>query len=177
MLHQPPTARLAAFIPLPKSAWAEDLRFPREVRIKRQRELTQEFEDMTFPRLKNFGLDLARLHGLLGVPSYKQPFSHYPGLTWYNVWRLKNRCPKRFQNRAEFLGTLRKIFSDWFDVDAVASHYGYGFDFFVTRDTRGIFSLEHRESLREKYSVVILEPQELLKKYKKFHKEIIRRHA
>ena len=98
VLHQPPRVGLSAFIPLPKCAWAEDLRFPREERIKRQNELIQEFEDMTFPCLKNFGLDLARLHGLLGVPSYKQPFSHYPGLTWYNGLEAENRCPKRFQN-------------------------------------------------------------------------------
>lgn len=169
VLRQPPRGGLAAFVPLPRSAWAEDIHFSREERIRRQHELVEEFENMTFSRLKNFGLDLARLHGLFDIPSPKQPFSPYPGLTWYNGLEAENRSPKGFQSREEFLGAVRKIFSDWFDVDAVASHYGYGFDYFCTTDKgRGsrdetIFHPDNQKVLASKYGVCIVNPKELLR--------------
>lgn len=166
VLHAPPRAGLASFIPL-DTGWAADLRFTQEERQKRQHEIAEYFEHLGVPRLWAWGNKLAKAHGL-DLPTKEQPFSRCPGLLWFNGLMAEYQDPIECSSQNDFLGKLRKIFSDWFDLDSVASHFGYGFDYFCTTDTgrgemkQSIFHPENRRILREKYGVRVVGPEEIL---------------
>lgn len=166
VLHGPPRLGMRAWVSVGE-AWAEDKRFPIKVRQERQAALVKKFEDLGEPRLRKWGQALAEAHGLHALPLREQPYSQLPGLLWYNGLMAEYDRPKCCSSRADFLGKLRRIFSDWFDLDSVASHYGYGLDYFCTDETRRgnpnetIFHPTNREVLERDFGVRIVSAQEL----------------
>lgn len=61
-----------------------------------------------------------------------------------------------------------KDFGEWVDGDALAAHYGYGFDFFCTNDqakgagTASIFSQNNLIQLTNKFEIKVVSPVNLL---------------
>lgn len=162
-------AGLASWITIPKEAYAPDTRFPREERLKRYNQLCQAFDHIGPCRLKALGVKLVRTHNLdtsiaLHLPGSASPEQHM----WADGLLAELRNPKQYPSQANFLGEVGKMFSDWFDLDSVASHYGYGLDYYCTQDTgRGspdwvIFHPENREHLSEYFGIRIVDPETLL---------------
>lgn len=62
-----------------------------------------------------------------------------------------------------------KDIGEWVDGDALASHYGYGIEYFCTNDqargagTSSIFSPNNLNKLKEEFGVTVVSPSELLK--------------
>lgn len=150
------------------SAWAEDMRYPIRERQDRQRALAERFDHLAQPRLRAWGEELARAHELDNTPLCRQPYSRLPGLLWFNGLSAEAQYQRLCRSRADFLSKLRTIFSDWFDLDAIASHYGYGLNYFCTgeveksgRPNETIHDCENRRALVTDFGVRVVSAHEL----------------
>jgi hypothetical protein len=67
-------------------------------------------------------------------------------------------------------GVIAKAVAEWADGDAVAAHYGYGNDYFCTRDkakaagVNSVMSPQNRAHLLNEYNIQFVSPEELAKK-------------
>ena len=162
VLHAPRIA-LKSFLEIPSTAWAADVYFECKERLARYNHFLEDFGSWGPLNLKQLGAKLVKVHKLDTTHCPRLPGYAYPEMQmWAEGLLAEYKKPMCFPSAKEFLGHIRKLFADWFDVDSIASHYSYGFDFYVTRDTHGIFSSKHRKRLKEKYGVLILHPSELV---------------
>lgn len=147
--------------------WAEDLRFPLEKRLERATNLIERFEQLGPSRLKRWGNELAKAHGLDRTTHQNDYWSPCPKILWFEGLMAEYQKPRCCSSKKDFFGKLRKIFSDWFDLDAVASHYGYGLDYFCTdeigRGTVGdtIFHPDNLKILEREFNVHVVSAEEL----------------
>jgi len=168
VLHAPRIG-LRTFMKIPALSWAPDERFNIDERMERYNTLVDRFAHMGPARLKELGAKSVRFHSLdtslaQSLPGFPVPEQQM----WADGLVAEVLKPTLFQSKREALGVIRKLFSDWFDLDSVASHYAYGLDFFCTEDKgRGkgkfeIFHLDNRVLIRREFGVEIISPNELL---------------
>lgn len=168
VLHAPRVG-LAAFGNLLVDMWASDDHFSLSERQARFNCFEQRFGHMGPIRLKELGAELVSIHNIdttqvSTLPGFPSPEKQM----WADGLIAELGDPRKFKTESEVLGAIRKLFSDWFDLDSVASHYAYGLDFYCTKDkgrgTSGfeILSASNRKCLSEKFNVHVVSPEELL---------------
>lgn len=135
------TPRIGAFR-LPEKLLAKDENFDLENRIKRT------FEFVHF--LEGIGC---------GFSSFKADLGGKQNNT---LSQVIDNCDKISDKK------FASGIAEWVDGDALAAHYGYGFDFFCTQDfasTAGIRSVFHPNNIqliRDKYNIKITTPEGLV---------------
>jgi hypothetical protein len=142
-LHAP---RIGSFIndDLKKEDYLPNIRYSRNERNERQ------------------GKCLRYIEGFLhcGKSIIDQLIEGYNGR---NVFEKINNTPDSEKSR------VSKALAEWADGDSIAAHYGYGNDYFCTRDeARGagrssVFAPHNRKALSDKYSIKFVSPDELYK--------------
>lgn len=166
-----PRVGLRAFIKLPPDAWVPDERFGITRRRERYDAFVGRFAHMGPERLRELGARLARKRGLASAQTEHllgRPVS--AERLWVDGLIAEVLETAQSERSNHVLGQIRKLFSDWLDLDSVASHYGYGLDFFCTEDKgrgEGAFGIMHpdnRERVRDEFGVEIVSPDKLMKR-------------
>lgn len=131
----------APLLNIPEHWWAPDSNYPIEERQQRS------FECATF--IESLGAGKAKLmNGMHSSPG---------GI----VQKAKKDTLLSDKQFAKGLG-------EWVDGDALAAHYGYGFDYFCTNDTAAgagsssVFAKENLQQLEARYKVNVVSPEELV---------------
>lgn len=160
---------LGEFVPIPAEAWAEDNYFPIEQRHERIEIFAHAFKSHGREKLIQLGANLVLAHGIdtSAIPRFidERPEEYF----WLNGIVKEFDDPRMFSTRKAFSRHVQAIISEWCDRDILASHYGYGNDYFCTFDSArnsgrsAIFHPENRAVLMRDFGVVIVDPASMIK--------------
>jgi hypothetical protein len=168
VLHVPRVA-LASFVSVPAQSWASDAKYSVQDRQARASSFVRLYPQIGPQQLKALGAALVTLHAI-DVSSIK----HFPGLpprkelAWLKGIVAEYDTPRQFSSPERFSRHIRDLIAEWMDVDILASHYGYGHDFFCTLDeaggtgSDGILHASNRVALAQDHGIRIVSPVELL---------------
>ena len=115
--------------------WAKDNLYSQTERQDRTFSFIRIHESNGLPELKDLGAELARKHNLptnniLALPGWPDPYQ----FLWLNGIVAEFDKPILFPNQKSFTKHVRKILAEMFDIDILASIYGYGLSLFCSND-------------------------------------------
>lgn len=115
--------------------WASDKRHPIDVRQQRFSICLRSFSDGAYTALKDFGEELAAVHGIHPTPTALSRYTPTadPAL-WVKGLDAEEQKPKKFPSVQAFRKAMQQKMADWADFDIVCAHYAYDFDYLCTAD-------------------------------------------